>query len=269
VVDPVLIRQLSAILLDKSPIHLPRLSTHRQGKALVPLIGLETGSVRMARQLMPGKGVPFKIDDWPSVVLRGLEILNASNWFPMLTIMVGSPGETDEDVAATLDLVYEMERRGLFGFLVPSVYTPLEGTRMAHDRGVATSRSLSPLQWQLIMACWRQNLRPGLRAWWGPAVFRMGALLLWLTRLRKTNGPNFTWPLLMFAGVLPRALILKAGRLHRGRPLEPKTRAELLRSINPNYWKFLRPDTGDVPAAAAAAPSSTPSSADVIPLTPV
>ena len=36
-----------------------------------------------------------------------------------MTLIVGSPGETDEDVPATLDLVYEMERRGLFAFLDP------------------------------------------------------------------------------------------------------------------------------------------------------
>jgi radical SAM superfamily enzyme YgiQ (UPF0313 family) len=247
VVDPVLIRQLSEILIDKSPIHLPRVSAHPQGKALVPLIGLETGSVRMAKQLMPSKAVPFKIDDWPSVVIRGLEILNEQNWFPMLTIMVGSPGESDEDVRATLDLVYEMERRGLFGFLVPSVYTPLEGTRMQNDSGVITSRGLSALQWQLIMSCWRQNLRPGLRAWWGPTVFKLGALLLWLVRLRKTNGPNFLWPLVLFAGLLPRSVTIRVGKLHAGRPLPLKTRAELLRSLNSRYWQFLRADTGDVP----------------------
>jgi radical SAM superfamily enzyme YgiQ (UPF0313 family) len=261
VIDPILIGQLSNVVLEKSPIHLPRVSSHPTGKALVPLIGLETGSVRMARRMMPGKAVPFKIDDWPSVVIRGLEILNASNWFPMLTIMVGNPGETDDDVRDTLDLVYEMERRGLFGFLVPSVYTPLDGTRMQDEHGVTSSRALSALQWQLIMACWRQNLRPGLRAWWGPAVFRLGALVLWLSRLRKTNGPNFTWPLLMFSGVLPRAVTLRLGTLHRARPLPIKTRAELLRSINSRYQRYLRADTGDVPppdeASAEGAISSS------------
>jgi len=80
VVDPVLIRELSRKLLDKSPIHLSTLSTHPKKKALVPLIGLETGSVRMAKQIMPGKGVPFPIEEWPSVFIRGLEILNQNNW---------------------------------------------------------------------------------------------------------------------------------------------------------------------------------------------
>ena len=59
----------------------------------------------MAKQVMPSKGVPFKIEDWQSVVINGLEVLNRNNWFPMLTLMVGNPGETDEDVMATLDLI--------------------------------------------------------------------------------------------------------------------------------------------------------------------
>jgi hypothetical protein len=63
VVDPLLIEKLSEKLLPKSPIRLPSLSTHPEKRALTPLIGLETGSVRMARQVMPSKGVPFPIDE--------------------------------------------------------------------------------------------------------------------------------------------------------------------------------------------------------------
>src|SRR5438105_761313 len=100
VVDPLLIRKLSDLLLEKSPIHLPLLSTHPEKKALVPLIGLETGSVRMAKQIMPSKGVPFQIDDWPSVVVQGLSVLNENNWFPAMTLMIGNPGETDDDSRA-------------------------------------------------------------------------------------------------------------------------------------------------------------------------
>ena len=149
VVDPVLIRKLSELLLDKSPIRVPMLSTHPDKKALVPLIGLETGSVRMAKQIMPSKGVPFPIDDWPSVIVRGLETLNANNWFPAMTLIIGSPGETDDDVKATIDLIYEVERRGLFAFFIPSIFTPLHDTRMANQRGVDHTRQLSALQWQL------------------------------------------------------------------------------------------------------------------------
>ena len=102
----------------------------------MPLIGLETGSVRMAKQIMPSKGVPFPIDEWPSVLVRGLEVLNKNNWFPAMTLIIGNPGETDEDVKETIDLIYEVERRGLFAFFIPSIFTPLHDTRMESKKGV-------------------------------------------------------------------------------------------------------------------------------------
>ena len=247
VIDPVLIERLSGLLLEKSPLHLKRLSSHPKGKALVPLIGLETGSTQLARRIMPSKAVPFSIDDWPSVVVQGLTVLNRHNWFPAMTLIIGSPAETDDDVKETIDLISEVERRGLFAFFIPSIFTPLNHTQLANARGVDHTRELSPLQWQLLMKCWKMNLRPGLSAWWGPAAWRLGALILWMLRLRKLNGPNFTWPLLMFAGVLPETWLAKSGKLYRPRPLRIKSRRELLATIRPNHRQFVRRDTGDIP----------------------
>lgn len=247
VVDPVLIERLSAILLDKSPLRLPKLSTHPEGRILSPLIGLETGSVRLAKQIMPGKAVPFPIEEWPSVFIQGLTVLNRNNWFPVVTLMIGNPGETDDDVRATLDLLYEVERRKLFAFFVPSIFTPLHDTRLEDRKGVVESRELSRLQWQLMMKCWKMNLERALQSWWGPWAWRTGALVFWLTKLRKTNGPNFTWPLMMFAGALPERLLARMGKLYRGKPLPIKSRKELLATIKPQHWRYLRPDTGDLP----------------------
>lgn len=253
VVDPLLIEKLTEILLDKSPLTLPTHSTHPRKKILSPLMGLETGSVRMARTIMPGKAVPFPIDEWPSVVIQGLTILNRNNWFPVLTLMIGNPGETDEDVMATLDLVHEIERRGLFAFLVPSIFTPLHDTRMAEKKGVVETRELTPLQWQLMMKCWKMNLRPGQYSWWGPTAWRLGALALWLFKLRRLNGPRFTWPLLMFASAFPERLMERMGKVYVGRPLEVKDRKELLATIRPQHWKYLHADNGDLPDVCAAA----------------
>jgi radical SAM superfamily enzyme YgiQ (UPF0313 family) len=256
VVDPELIRRLTEICLDKSPIRIPLLSTHPEKRALVPLIGLETASIRIARQIMPSKGVPFSIDDWPSIVVRGLAVLNANNWFPAMTLIIGSPGETDEDVRVTLDLIYEVERRGLFAFFIPSVFTPLHDTRMEQKQGVRETREFTPLQWQLMMKCWKMNLRPGQASWWGPAAWRLGSLGLWAWKLRTMNGPHFTWPLMMFASALPEPFMGKLGRIHIGRPLAIKTRKELLATIKPSQWKYLRPDNGDMPEAAVLAGAS-------------
>jgi radical SAM superfamily enzyme YgiQ (UPF0313 family) len=247
VVDPQLIEQLSRLLLPLSPVHLPLVSTHPAKKILSPLVGVETGSVRMAEQVMPGKAAPFPITEWPSIVIEGLRVFNRNNWFPVLTLIVGAPGETDEDTMATLDLIYEIERRGLFGFLVPSVFTPLHDTRMADSRGVTETRELSPLQWQLIMKCWKFNLRPGLYSWWGPLAWRAGALALWAAKLRRLNGPNFTWPLLMFASALPERAMARMGRIYPGKPIPLKSRRELLATIRPAQQRHLREDNGDLP----------------------
>lgn len=247
VVDPLLIKKLSDLLLDKSPIHLPYLSSHPKKKALTPLIGLETGSVSMAKKIMPSKGIPFQTEDWPSVFINGLKVLNENNWFPAVTLIVGNPGETDEDVQATLDLIYEVERRGLFAFFIPSIFTPLHDTRMQDKKGVTETRQLTPLQWQLMMKCWKMNLRPGQYSWWAPTAWRLGALGLWAWKLRKINGKSFTWPLFMFASALPEKIMAKLGKIYYGKPLKVKSRKELLATIRPNQQKFLRADNGDLP----------------------
>jgi hypothetical protein len=247
VVDPTLIKQLSELLLPTSPIHFPYLSSHPEKKALAPLIGLETGSVRMAKQIMPSKAVPFHIDDWPSIVLEGLRVLNENNWFPAMTLIVGNPGETDEDTMATLDLIYEMERRGLFAFLIPSIFTPLQDTRMEKAKGVTQTKQLTPLQWQLMMKCWKMNLRPGQYSWWGPTAWRVGSIGMWLYKLRRLNGPNFTWPLWMFSGAISEKNLNRMGKIYMGKPLKIKTRKELIAGLRPNDWQFLRADNGDLP----------------------
>jgi radical SAM superfamily enzyme YgiQ (UPF0313 family) len=253
VVDPVLIEKLSEMCLDKSPIRLPLLSTHKEKRALVPLIGLETGSTRLGKQIMPSKGVPFSIEDWPSIVINGLATLNKNNWFPAMTLIIGSPGETDDDTKATIDLIYEVERRGLFAFFIPSIFTPLHDTRMKDEKGVTETRNLTPLQWQLMMKCWKMNLRPGQMSWWGPMAWRTGAIGLWLWKLRKLNGPNFTWPMFMFASAFPESLMAKMGKIYIGKQFKVKSRQELLATIRPSQRRFLRPDTGDLPPMEVAA----------------
>jgi len=136
-----------------------------------------------------------------------------------------------------------MERRGLFAFLVPSIFTPLEGTRMENEVGTSRTIDMSPLQWQLIMRCWKMNLIPGSTKWWAPYLFRAGSVALWATRLRKTNGPNFFWPLMNFAGMGPEKWLLKAGNLYEGGSIEIKTRSELVSTIRPNHQKYIRADT--------------------------
>jgi radical SAM superfamily enzyme YgiQ (UPF0313 family) len=236
VVDPMLIQELSGLLLDKSPIRMPNVSTHPEGRTLNPLIGLETGSVRLAHKIMAGKSLPFDADHWPSVVIHGLTILNKNNWVPVMTLIVGAPEETDEDVKATLDLVFEMERRGLHVILVPSVFTPLKDTRMENMVGVKETTELTKLQWQLIMTCWRISASIALQSWWGPFAWSAGAFIFWALRGRRVNGPNFTWPAMHFSRVMPKSMTYRLGGLYPGKPLKILSYSALLDTVA-SKWK--------------------------------
>lgn len=259
-VDPELIAELSEILLDKSPIKLGAVSTHPEGRALAPLIGIETGSVRIAKKIMAGKALPFDVKHWPDVVLEGLAVLNRNNWFPVCTLIVGSPDETDEDSMATLDMLYEAERRGLYCMWVPSIFTPLLKTRMEKADGIRETQQLSKLQWQVIMKAWRLASSIGLQSTWGKVSFGLGSLVVWATRLRRVNGPNFTWPLVQFSKTVPESWLHKSGRLYGGTPLPHITRDELIAGIRPDWLAKMEMAKSGVLAGAAVQPQEVASS---------
>ena len=70
---------------------------------------------------------------------------------------------------------------------------------------------------------------------------------MWLYKLRKLNGPNFTYPLLMFSGALSEKRLEKMGKIYIGKPLESLSRAELIKTVNPKMLKYFRADNGDLP----------------------
>ena len=44
----------------------------------------------------------------------------------------------------------------------------------------------------------------------------------------------------------------RCGKIHVGKPLESKSRRELIASLRPNYLKHLRADNGDLPDGAGS-----------------
>jgi hypothetical protein len=86
----------------------------------------------------------------------------------------------------------------------------------------------------------------------------MGALVMWAWKLRKMNGPAFKWALFNFASLMPESWMAKLGKIYVGKPLEVKTRKQLLETVKPNHRQYLRADNGDMPPGAemAAAASS-------------
>jgi len=59
--------------------------------------------------------------------------------------------------------------------------------------------------------------------------------VLWAARLRRLNGPNFTWPLVQFSGVVPERWLARTGAIYEGRPLPRRTRHDLLATVRPDW----------------------------------
>ena len=78
------------------------------------------------------------------------------------------------------------------------------------------------------------DLRPRQYSWWAPTAWRVGAVLLWMYKLRRLNGPNFKWPLLMFSSAMSEKMMGRLGKIYTGKPIKVKTRKELIAGLKPH-----------------------------------
>jgi hypothetical protein len=51
----------------------------------------------------------------------------------------------------------------------------------------------------------------------------------------------------MFSGAISEKNLQRMGKIYSGKPLKVKTRRELLASLKPKDWQYLRADNGDLP----------------------
>ncbi|MGH9415113.1 MAG: B12-binding domain-containing radical SAM protein [Terriglobales bacterium] len=200
--NPEIIPMLSPVAVDRS-IHQHQRSTHPDHRYAMLFIGLETASPRLFTQFMKGKSYPYKPEQWPEVVLKGMEILNRHHWFPFCTWILGLPGETREDTKLSLDLLYALKDARWCP--VPTLFVPLEDTRLGQN-AAARAPELTDLQWEFFFTCWRYNLDFFRNT---PAVqwrFHVGIPLYYYLLGRRTFGPNIKYPLFRLAHLPERYL---------------------------------------------------------------
>jgi radical SAM superfamily enzyme YgiQ (UPF0313 family) len=201
--DPSVIERLTPLLVPYSHVQ-HRDSTDPDQRAVDPIIGLETGSARLFNTYMKGKAYPYKGHQWRDVVLKGMEILNRHNWFPFCTFIIGLPGETDDDVKESLNLLYDL--RDAKGTFVPTFFVPLEDTRM-QKKASAKMIDMTELQWEFFFTCWKYNVE----FWKGNrkslnAKFSLGAPIYYGKLGKRLFGNVIKYPLARFAGAPERLL---------------------------------------------------------------
>ncbi len=84
-------------------------------------MGIETGSPRLLRKLMPGKALPYKPEQYQEVVEQGIGILNDNGWVVVGTMIVNLPGETENDVMYDLELLDRIKKLRVITFPLPFI----------------------------------------------------------------------------------------------------------------------------------------------------
>jgi radical SAM superfamily enzyme YgiQ (UPF0313 family) len=85
--------------------------------------GIETGSVRLLTKSMSGKMKPFEKENWPEIIHNSLGILHDNSFIPYLSLICGLPGENEDDILKTLELIDDLKDYRCL--LLPGNFTPL------------------------------------------------------------------------------------------------------------------------------------------------
>jgi len=117
-------------------------------------MGIETGSPRLVRKLMPAKAYPFKPEEWPEVVKKAADLMSENNLIPACTLIVGLPQEISDDVIKTIELVEEL--RDFKSLIVPLFFIPLGQLR---NEDWFTSEQMTDLHKELLAKCLRHDMR--------------------------------------------------------------------------------------------------------------
>ena len=119
-------------------------------------MGIESASGRLVHANAPGKIAPFDPDDWGEIVREAIAKMTRTGFFPVLSVILGLPGETADDVRATLDLVNDVADKPCVIF--PIFHEPVDPA--ARDRGEAFSvASMHADHLALFSACYEINFR--------------------------------------------------------------------------------------------------------------
>jgi len=114
--------------------------------------GIETGSIELFKRHMPLKAKPFSPEEWPEVVEEGIKILNRNYIFAACTLVMGLPGETDDDVKDTIDLIKRLDGSAF-------VVAPLLWTDYFEPENSLTTEKFTKLQWKLYYLCWKLSTK--------------------------------------------------------------------------------------------------------------
>ena len=187
--DKALASRVGRVLRERSEYRLA-------GKQVATVeVGIETGSPKLFKKHMSGKCKPFEPEEWPSIVLSSLSFMEEQDWVALATILVGLPGETDEDAKQTAKLIENIEDQSLNTFLVPLIFVPL-GTCGLREAALKSVTDLSETQAEVFALAWEHNIKiwgpdffnsPAYKSYWARLGFKAASRILYHLKYKRSD----------------------------------------------------------------------------------
>ncbi|NPA70991.1 MAG: B12-binding domain-containing radical SAM protein [Crenarchaeota archaeon] len=127
-----------------------------RGRYIGTQIGLETGSSRLIEKYMRGKAKPYTPDKWCNIVEDACNILHENGWIPVVTLILGLPDETDDDVYKTIELMDKLKDLNLVW--VPCLFTSLRISQLKEHEPLRRD-TMRRCHWELIAECCKLNIK--------------------------------------------------------------------------------------------------------------
>lgn len=144
-------------LTDDQLMEIRRLLTwERTSRYLWVNMGVESANGLLVAANSPGKIAPFRPDDWADMVREAVVRLNHTGFFPVISLILGLPGEQPSDVALTLKLVRELSRLEVVVF--PIFYEPILEDEIRANRRFSLME-MRPDHLDLYRTCYEINFK--------------------------------------------------------------------------------------------------------------
>ncbi|AAT43521.1 B12-binding domain-containing radical SAM protein [Picrophilus oshimae] len=125
--------------------------------AEAPVVGLETGSVKIMRHYMNAKPFPWKPEDWKYVITNATPIMNDAAIFPCYTMTIGYPEETDDDLDQSIDIALSIIDNKFKAWVFPLPVIPMTSSHIK-DNPFPYMDKLPSKYWDLLYISWKYDL---------------------------------------------------------------------------------------------------------------
>lgn len=168
-------------LTDDELIEIRRLLTwSKRSDYLWVNMGVESANGHLVAANCPGKVAPCRPDDWEDVVRQTVDKMSRTGFFSVVSLVLGLPGETPDDVARTYKLVKYLEQKNAVIFPVfyepYSVHEIKEGLRFSVEKMRADHLRLYSTCYEVnfrkVPLLFWDNQRAGGVSWFKRAAMR-------------------------------------------------------------------------------------------------